>query len=70
MSRTSLMPCMKGSELEFSALAEGGVGGTLSRIPTVARKQTTMAGIAYIMSCNSNTVCQYMEHTARHTRSH
>lgn len=51
---TSLIPCRKGSELEVSALAEGGVGGTLSRMPTVARKQVTMAGIAYIRSCKSD----------------
>lgn len=35
-------------------LAEGGVGGTRSRIPTVARKQATMAGIAYIKSYKSD----------------
>lgn len=33
-------------------LAEGGVGGTRSRIPTVARKQAMVAGIAYIKSYN------------------
>lgn len=53
---TSLIPCRKGSELEVSALAEGGVGGTLFWMPTVARKQMTMAGIAYIRSCNSDSV--------------
>lgn len=49
---TSFTPCRKGSELEVTTLAEGGVGGTRSRIPTVARKQATVAGIAYIKSYN------------------
>lgn len=51
---TSFTPCRKGSELEATMLAEGGVGGTRSRIPTVARKQATMAGIAYIKSYKSD----------------
>ena len=38
---------MKGSEVEDSALADGGVGGPLLLKPTVARKQTRHAGIAY-----------------------
>lgn len=42
--------------LEGSALAEGGVGGAFSWMPTVARKQMMMAGIAYIRSCNSDFV--------------
>lgn len=37
---------MNGSELEVSALAEGGVGGELLRIPTVARTQMMHVGIA------------------------
>ena len=40
------MPCTNGSEPEDSALADGGVGGALLRIPTVARKQMTQAGAA------------------------
>lgn len=51
---TSFIPCRKGSELEVTMLAEGGVGGTRSRIPTVARKQATTAGIAYINSYKSD----------------
>lgn len=50
MYGTSFMPCRKGSDLEVTTLAEGGVGGTRSRIPTVARKQAMVAGIAYIIS--------------------
>lgn len=38
---------MKGSEVEDSALAEGGVGGSLLRKPRVARRQTRHAGMAY-----------------------
>lgn len=43
---TSFSPCTNGSELENSALADGGVGGQLLRIPTVARKQVMHAGTA------------------------
>lgn len=53
---TSFIPCRKGSELEVSALAEGGVGGAFSWMPTVARQHTMMAGIADIRSCNSDSV--------------
>lgn len=47
---TSLIPCTNGSELEVSALAEGGVGGALLRIPTVARTQMMHVGIAQARS--------------------
>lgn len=43
---TSFTPCRNGSELDDTALAEGGVGGVLLRIPTVARKQVMHAGAA------------------------
>lgn len=43
---TCLIPWKKGSELDDTALAEGGVGGVLLRIPTVARKQEMHAGTA------------------------
>lgn len=43
---TSLIPWKNGSELDDTAPAEGGVGGVLLRIPTVARKQETHAGAA------------------------
>lgn len=51
---TSFTSCRKNSELGVTMLAEGGVGGTRSRIPTVARKQATVAGIAYIKSYKSD----------------
>jgi len=41
-----LIPCRYGSEPEDTALADGGVGGELLRMPSVARKQTTHAGTA------------------------
>lgn len=47
---TSLIPCRNGSVLEVTAVAEGGVGGTLSLMPAVASIQTRMAGMAYIRS--------------------
>lgn len=43
---TSLIPWKNGSELDDTALAEGGVGGVLLHIPTVARKQAMHAGAA------------------------
>lgn len=43
---TSLIPCMNGSGLDNSALADGGVGGVLLLMPTVARKQVIQAGTA------------------------
>ncbi len=43
---TSLSPCTNGSEPDVSALADGGVGGALLRIPTVAKKQMKHAGTA------------------------
>lgn len=43
---TSLSPCRNGSELDDSALADGGVGGLLLHIPIVARRQVTHAGAA------------------------
>lgn len=43
---TILSPVRNGWEVELVALAEGGVGGTFSRIPTVARAQAVTAGTA------------------------
>lgn len=42
-----MRPWTNGSEPEDLALAEGGVGGVLLRIPTVARKQMMQDGTAY-----------------------
>lgn len=41
---------MNGSELDSPALADGGVGGVLLLMPTVASKQVTQAGMAETIS--------------------
>lgn len=43
---TILSPVKNGCELELVALADGGVGGTFSWIPRVARAQAVTAGTA------------------------
>lgn len=47
---TCLSPWMNGSGLDRPALADGGVGGLLLLMPTVARKQVTQAGMAETIS--------------------
>lgn len=47
---TCLSPWMNGSGVDSSALADGGVGGVLLLMPTVARKQVTQAGMAETIS--------------------
>lgn len=44
---------MNGSGVDSPALADGGVGGVLLLMPTVASKQVTQAGIAETISCGS-----------------
>lgn len=51
LQHTIFKPLKNDGELEWLALADGGVGGTLSRTPNVAKAQAKTAGPAYTPSC-------------------
>lgn len=44
----------------------GGVGGTFSRMPTVAKMQASTAGAAYTSSCNTKNPPTFLKARNRH----